>query len=218
MNNALHTAIKKSKISVKKAAEIGVFSYETSVLRTLIEQDVICHLYEAIPSYCEKIKPYVEQFKKTTLNCYAISNFDGQMTFCMAGPSTFSAAQDAAPAINHDQLDKHSLITVTVPCKNFASIDPGDYDLVSIDTEGSEFDVLSAMVSRPKVIAIETQSRDYVNPKLGSITDWMVENKYKLWLWNDTDTVFVRGTLPQRSLMESTLARWHNLRYFAGRL
>lgn len=218
MSDGLYAAILKSQIKIRKAAEIGVFSFETSALRTFIEKGQTCDLYEAVPEYCDEIKSKVKEFKNTTLNCYAVSNFEGVLTLCMAGPSTFSAAQNQAPAINHDGLDKHSLATVTVNCRNFATVDPGDYDLVSIDTEGSEFDVLSVMVSRPRVIAIETQSRDYVNPKLGAITDWMVANNYKVWLWNDTDTVFIRGEVPRLRFFERLMARWHNFRYFAGRL
>jgi len=218
MSDRFYTAILNSKINIHKAAEIGVFSFETSVLKPFIEKGQTCHLYEAVPEYCDVIKLEVEEFKNTTLHCYAVSNFEGMITLCMAGPSTFNAAQNEAPAINHDGIDKHSLATITVNCRNFAGVDPGDYDLVSIDTEGSEFDVLSVMVSRPRVIAIETQSRDYVNPKLGAITDWMVANNYKVWLWNDTDTVFVRGEIPRVTLFERLKARWHNFRYFAGRL
>jgi len=218
MSDALYRAILDSKINIHKAAEIGVFSFETSVLKPFIEKGKICHLFEAVPEYCDEIKSNIKEFKNTTLNCYAVSNFEGVITLCMAGPSTFSASQSEAPAINHDGLDRQSLRTVTVSCRNFASVDPGDYDLVSIDTEGSEFDVLSVMVSRPRLISIETQSRDYVNPKLGAITDWMVANNYKVWLWNDTDTVFVRGEIPRVTLFERLKARWHSFRYFAGRL
>lgn len=140
------------------------------------------------------------------------------MKLCLAGPSTFSADQVNAPAINHDKFDVKSARVETVPCRDFYELDPGDYDLVSIDTEGSEFRVLSRMKSLPKILSIETQSRDYINPSLGAITDWLVANNYKVWLWNDTDTVFCRPPLLRITTIQRLKSLWHNYRFYAGRL
>lgn len=140
------------------------------------------------------------------------------MTLCMAGPSTFNAQLTSTPAIDHDKYDKSKSGMITVPCADFAECDPGDYDLVTMDIEGGEYAVLERMVSRPQVISLETQCRDYCNPYLGEITDWMEQNGYRVWAWNDTDTIFYKGTPPRLPLAETIKARWHNLRYYAGRL
>jgi hypothetical protein len=142
------------------------------------------------------------------------------MVLCMAGPSTFSASLDSTPAINHDgfRKDAAGVKMIDVECRDFADLDPGDYDLVTIDIEGGEFPVLARMKSRPRVLAIETQSRDYVNPQLGAITDWLVREGYKVWFQNDTDTVFIRGERPKLGLVKDIKAWWHSQRYFAGRI
>ena len=70
-------------------------------------------------------------------------------------------------------------------------------DLISIDAEGSEWFVIKNMKSRPTVISIETHGGMYVNPYLGDLLNWMLENDYILWYKDGSDSVFVlRNTIP----------------------
>ena len=199
---------------------MGVLSFNVSSLREFIETGVPCDLYEAVPEFCDGIERDIAQSLNARLVRGAVSDYNGTMVLCMAGPSTFSAALESTPAINHDGFQKEGegVKKLEVECRDFADLDPGDYDLVTMDIEGGEFPVLSRMKSRPRVLAIETQSRDYVNPQLGAITDWLVRESYKVWFRNDTDTVFVRGERPTLGLARDIEAWWHNQRYFAGRL
>lgn len=214
----LYWAIKKSGIAINKAAEVGVLSFETSAIRGFVVDGARCDLYEAIPEFCDKIAVDIAAYKSTALHRMAISDYSGTMDLCMAGPSTFNAAQSVSPAINHDGYEKSTAKIITVTCVDFADVDAGDYDLVTIDVEGGEYSVLSRMRSRPKVIALETQSRDYCNPRLGAITDWMVENGYSVWMWNNTDTIFFKGKPPSLGIKENLKARWHSYRYYASRI
>lgn len=214
----LYWAIKKAGVVSNRAAEVGVLSFEASAIRGFVMEGVQCDLYEAVPEFCDKIALDVAAYKRTVLHRVAVSDYNGTLDLCMAGPSTFNAAQASSPAINHDGYDKSTAQTVTVKCVDFADVDTSDYDLVTVDVEGGEYSVLSRMRSRPTVIALETQSRDYCNPRLGAIADWMVENGYVVWIWNNTDTVFFKGDPPALGLEETLKARWHNYRYYAGRL
>lgn len=218
MGNKLFSAVQAANLNIQKAAEIGVLTFESSAIKDFIVNGIKCDLYEAIPEFCDDISKKVSPYSNTVLHRTAVSDYQGSMKLCMAGPSTFNAAQRASPAINHDGFDKTTAKTVSVPCADFEQIDPGNYDLISIDVEGGEFAILSRMKSRPLVIALETQSRDYCNPKLGSITDWMVENGYSVWIWNDTDTIFFKGIPPQVGVSERLKAKWHSFRYFASRI
>lgn len=214
----IFTYIDRAGVAIRKALEVGVYSYETSAVRLLMARGVSCDLYEAIPDFCAEISKKIANFPNVHLHGVAVSNYQGTMTLCMAGPSTFNASQSSSPAINHDCLDKNAVSSLDVPCVKMSDIDPGDYDFVSIDVEGGEYSILEGMKSRPRVISIETQSRDYINPRLGAITDWMVENNYEVWLWNDTDTVFVKDVRPSAGFLQDVRAWWHNQRYYAGRL
>jgi FkbM family methyltransferase len=216
--SVLYSAVMKAGIEISKAAEIGVLSFEASNIKDFIEDGIVCDLYEAVPEFCSNIEANLSEYSNTKLNCYALSDFDGEIELCMAGPSTFNAAQVSSPAINHDGVKKEASEKIKVPCRNFGSIDPGDYDLVSIDIEGAEWSVIRNMKSRPAVLSIETQSRDYVNPELDKITGWLQENGYKVWVWDDTDTIFFRGSPPFVSLVNSVKSRIHNLQYFGMKL
>ena len=205
-------------ITIKKAAEIGVYTFESSAIKPFIMHGVECDLYEAIPSYCQKIKEEVAPFPNVRLINCAVGDYNGEMILCLAGPSTFNAQQKESPAINHDKLDITKASSISVPCRDFHDLDRGEYDYVSIDVEGGEFNILDRMISRPVIINLETQSRDYINPKLGSITDWMIENGYKVWFRNDTDTLFIKSPRKSAGFLLDLNARIHNRKFFAGRL
>lgn len=214
----IFSLVHSSGMHLQKAAEIGVYSYETSAVRPLIESHVRCDLYEAVPKFSQLIEQKLVRFQNTKLFNFAVSDYDGEMQLCMVGPSTFNAIQQQSPAINHDGVLVEKMETLSVTCRDFAALDPGDYDFISIDVEGGEYRILSRMKSRPLVINIETQSRDYINPKLGSITDWMYENGYKVWFRNDTDTLFLKGIPISKGILFDLSRWWHNKKYFAGRL
>lgn len=218
MNDKLYWAIKKSGVAIAKAAEVGVWSFDTSMLRAFVADGVRCDLYEAVPEFCDQIAKDIAPYKNAVLHRVAVSNYSGTMELCMAGASTFNAGQHVSPAINHDGYNKAGARMVTVRCVDFAESDPCDYELVTIDVEGGEYSILSRMCSRPKVIVLETQSRDYCNPRLGAITDWMVENGYAVWFWNNTDTVFFKGKPPFLGMKEYLKAKWHSYRYYAARI
>lgn len=212
--------LRKQKVKVEKAAEVGVLSYEVSQLRGFSRAGVECHLFEAVPEFSARISDAVRDMNNVHLHSFAVSDFNGEMELCMAGASTFQSSLSVSPAINHDGFEKTAPSTtlIKVPCRDFADVDPGDFDFLSIDIEGGEFSVLNRMVSRPMVLCLETQSRDYVNPRLGSITDWMLSEGYSVWFRNDTDTVFVKGRRPSLGFFEDLKAHLHSLRYFAGRI
>lgn len=215
-----YALLMRHRIKTQKVAEVGVLSYAASNLRGFVRAGVECHLFEAVPEFCAQISSATQHLGNVYLHPFAVSDFNGEMELCMAGASTFQSSLSVSPAINHDGFKKSapSNALIKVPCRDFADVDPGDLDFLSIDIEGGEFSVLSRMVSRPTVLCIETQSRDYVNPRLGAITDWMVVEGYSVWFQNDTDTVFVKGQRPSLGALRELRTRFHCLRYFAGRI
>lgn len=70
--------------------------------------------------------------------------------------------------------------TIRVRGERFQVFDPGDYDLVTIDTEGADWFALKWMLSRPKMISVEMTGAKgtWRNPYWGKIKSWMRRNGY----------------------------------------
>ncbi len=118
----------------------------------------------------------------------------------------------------HDGKSKDSLSFIEVQSEIFSTFDKGNIDILSIDIEGGEWDVINNMISRPKVLCIETQSRDYINPKIKEITQWLEDNNYKIWFVDDTDTVFIKENLVKFGLISNIKRSIHSKKYFDGKL
>ena len=73
----------------------------------------------------------------------------------------------------------------------FSSVDSGCYDLVLVDIEGAEWNVLSTMKSRPKVLCLEMRAGEYKNPNTDKIDRWLEENHYQLWKHHNTDSIYI---------------------------
>lgn len=76
-DSKLFSLVKRAGLNIKKAAEIGVLSFSTSNVRSLIEQGVRVDLYEAVPEFCEAIRTDIAGFDNVNLYCFAVSNYKG---------------------------------------------------------------------------------------------------------------------------------------------
>lgn len=109
MSNKLFEVINSAGVEIKKAAEVGVLSVETSMLREAMQQGIPCDLFEAIPEFCDDIKLKISEFKQVVLHEVAVADYNGEMELCLAGASTFNAVLEHSPAICHDKLQKNAV-------------------------------------------------------------------------------------------------------------
>lgn len=70
--------------------------------------------------------------------------------------------------------------------------DNGQIDILAVDTEGCEYYALETLISRPKLICLETHGQQYVNPMLDQIVKWMQTNGYGMAGQTESDTLFVK--------------------------
>lgn len=70
--------------------------------------------------------------------------------------------------------------------------DNGQIDILAVDTEGCEYYALETLVSRPKLICLETHGQAYVNPMLKEIVSWMTVNGYGVAGQTESDTLFIK--------------------------
>ena len=113
------------------------------------------------------------------------------MNLCKRESSTFVSNWSSSPALVNDDCDIQKTEQFTANAKLFNEIDDGTIELISIDTEGSEWFAIKNMISRPVVISLETHGGMYTNPYLEELEKWMQDNHYTLWYKDKSDSVFV---------------------------
>ena len=208
-------------LRVSRAAELGVFSYADSAIRGFGEAGALCDLYEPVPAFCDRIAGEIAGRPNVRLFRVAVTNHNGTLELYLAGlegGSTFAAGQVASPATVIDGFDPAAASPITVPARDFAELDDGGYDVVSIDVEGGEWLALKRMRSRPTVLSIETHFRRYVNPHLSEIIDWCRASGYRVWYLTRSDTVFFRGVPPPLRVPTRLKLRWRRWRMYRGRI
>lgn len=195
MNEFLYQQVKKSNIQVNQIFEVGVFFPQTSNVLgfindgsnvTLVEPDPIC------------IKAIIDEFgKMTNVKLLQLAIFDppGEISLYRTNASTFVSTLEMSPALINDNYKPNEKDRFIAKAVKFDEIDPGDIDLISIDVEGADWYILKDMVSRPKIISVETHAKKYVNPNLELIENWMNKNDYIVWYKLGSDTVFIKKEL-----------------------
>jgi len=195
-NSHLYRRLQAKGFRPSHVAEIGVWHPQTSNVYQYIQDGIRTTLVEPEPISIAMIKSEFMSLDNVTLYEFAVCDFNGQVELCQRGSSTFVSSLSASPAIVNDNYDVKQCDKFTAEAKLFSEIDDGTIDLLSVDTEGSEWFVIKHMTSRPAVISLETHGGMYVNPYLDKLQEWMDENNYELWYKDKSDSLFVlRGTL-----------------------
>lgn len=195
MNEKLYNKCKSKGLNIKHAAEVGVYLPETSNILKFIEDGIKATLVEADPDYVLKIKEYFKSFDQVRIYPFAVWDKSGYITLNKASSSSFVDELSASPAIVNDKYISDSESKITVEAKIFSEIDDGTIDLLSVDIEGGEWFVIKNLISKPDIISIETHWKNYTNPYIKEINDWMDKNGYKIWYIDKSDTVYYKDNL-----------------------
>ena len=192
-------------------AEIGVWHPQTSNVYQYIQDGIRTTLVEPDPNSIALIKSQFADYDNVTLYECALCNFSGQVELVQRESSTFVSTLPVSPALVNDDYDIKQTDKFTAEARLFSEIDDGTIDLLSVDTEGSEWFVIKHMLSRPAVISIETHGGMYVNPYIDKLQQWMDDNNYVLWYKDKSDSIFMlRGTIPV-SIIDKIRHRISNL-------
>ncbi len=185
----LYQQVNDKKISLNHVCEVGVFEPETSNVLGFIKDKVRATLIEADPEIAKRITTYFSGYP-ITVHPVAIWDYTGKQKLARASASTFVVGVKSSPALKNDNYQINDANTFEVDGVLFSTIDDGTIDLISIDIEGGEWYVLKHMVSRPAIISIETHGKNYVNPLMAEIDEWMAANQYVIWYKDHTDSVY----------------------------
>ncbi len=200
--NLIYQKVKAKGLEIRTCCEVGVYLPETSNVIDFIHDGIATILVEPDPSSIAAIKERFGNLENITLHEVAVFDKQGTITLSKAAASTFVSELPYSPATVNDQYEVKTSETFEVPCVKFSGIDPGDIDLLCIDTEGSEWYVLQDLKSKPKVISIETHGKLYVNPFIGQIKAWMGEHQYQPWFKDKSDTVYIKNGIANVSFAE----------------
>ena len=118
--------------------------------------------------------------------------------------STFARDLPESPALVNDNYTIDSKDTFEVECKVFNDLDMGNIELLSVDTEGCEWYILKNLVSRPKIISLETHGKYYVNPFIDDINAWLKANGYSIWYKTRSDSVYYLSDTLNAGILEKT--------------
>jgi FkbM family methyltransferase len=190
--NLLVRMLTKKNYTPEYICEVGVWHPETSNIKYYIDKKIKTLLIEPDPESIELIKNEWKDKNNITLKTFACTDFEGTIELHKAGSSSFITSSVASPAIVNDSFNPKKNESIKVDAKKFSCVDSGNIDLISIDTEGSEWFVIKHMISRPNVISIETHGGYYINPYLIDIKGWMDDNGYDVWFKDNSDTVYVK--------------------------
>ena len=190
-NSVLYQRVRAKGFRPSHVAEIGVWHPDASNIHGYIQDDVRTTLVEPDPESINLIKDAFNNKRNVSLHEIAVCDFNGEVDLCKRSSSTFVSNLPYSPALINDDCDIQETERFTADAKLFSEIDDGTIELISIDTEGSEWFAIKNMVSRPAVISIETHGGMYTNPYLKELIKWMQDNHYTLWYKDKSDSVFV---------------------------
>src|ERR1700761_3068937 len=160
MEKKIHRKTVSKKIKINQVCEVGVFLPEMSnILDFIVTDRVRTMLVEPDPKCIEAIKSYFGGYENVSLQPVAVYDYHGFLELVQRNASTFVSDLPYSPAQINDDYHIRKEDTFKVPCVRFDEIDDGNIDLLSIDTEGSEWYVLKYLKSRPAVISVETHGK-----------------------------------------------------------
>jgi len=214
----LYLKLQRKGFEPRHVAEVGVYAPEASNILDYIEAGVRTTLVEPDPESVRRIRERFGDRPNVTLHAVAAYDFEGTIELSQRDASTFVSELESSPAIENDGYVVTEEDQFTVGCTTFDTIDDGSIDLLSVDTEGSEWFVIKHMTSRPDVISIETHGAAYINPNLAEIEAWMDRNQYVVLFKDNTDSVYVRRDRIQPDGRDRIRLAWKNLAIASRRL
>ncbi len=176
--------------------EIGVGN--PSICRTtpfFNRSGVRVEMFEANPNTYNDLIRTFGFIGNATIRNLALYDKDSIIEFSVDGDSSY-ISEVVSPTIHNAPKEYiESRQKITVQAKTLAEFDKGDIDLILIDTEGCEYKIISTMISRPKLVVVETHNETYRTPHLDLLEDWFQKNDYSLVRKEITDSWYVKNDI-----------------------
>lgn len=136
-------------------------------------------LFEPNPISFAQIQEKFGNKENFKLFNFALGSQTTKKNLFLAGASSYIEGVDS-PEIKHNPNASNEKTKILIDIVDIREIDTGDIDILLIDAEGSEFDIIKNLISRPQKIIVEMFSFGvgYKNPNFDEIIKWMNINNY----------------------------------------
>jgi FkbM family methyltransferase len=164
-----------------KIFEIGVGEFNQCRTLNYINTDIECYLFEPNPISFKQIEENLGKYSNFKLFNIALGSENKEGYLYIARGSSFLEGVES-PEKTSNSLAEEQLQKEKIEIRDIKDFDDGSIDILLLDTEGSEFDIIKNLISRPKQIIVEMYSFGvgYKNPYFDQIMNWMLNNNYKL--------------------------------------
>jgi len=185
-------------IPLRTVCEVGVNAPDKCSLAGLYLLAERTILVEPLPWLANDLR---RAFPRATVLECAVGEHSGEVTLFDRGEGSWisqvpsGGAPDEHPKHSHMQRDSFDpQFKRAVDCVTMDQIDDGQIDVLCVDVEGAEWFVIQRMLSRPKLIRLETHFivSGYQNPHLEKIGVWMAINGYALAVQDVSDSLYIR--------------------------
>ncbi len=173
------------------AVEVGVWLPAFCHVSKFIDAGVRVQLVEPQPEVAKELDKKWGHLDNVTIHRVAVAAEAGEVTMFRPHPLPTAHLQGSDPPSKHEGRD--GVHRITVPAITFDTIDDGTIDVLSCDTEGSDWHVISKLKSRPTVIAVEMHHSRWRNKHHDEIIRWMEDNSYLNYGVIGGDDIYVKA-------------------------
>ena len=180
--------IEKFDDSLKTFCEVGShFYYNCRLVRQMKQgKDVV--IVEPLPQCVEDIKSHTKELSNVTIHEAAVADFNGEEVMYID-----DMLASFADSVKRDDIDQIRTFNNQIKVKaiKFNEVDPGNIDVLLADCEGSEKYMLNHLVSKPKLIMVESAPTGFTKEKKNELDQWFKDNDYVYLEHYDNDDVFL---------------------------